>query len=59
MPAGRTPAATYVVDKEDPTTVMIHTDPGGVAEVFKFSEKADVMVWMIDAQRSITFKKAP
>jgi hypothetical protein len=56
-PAGRNPAAKYVVDKEDATTLVIHTDRDGSAETFTFNEKADVMVWRIDAQRSITFKK--
>jgi hypothetical protein len=56
-PAGRNPPATYVVDKEDPTTVVIHTDRDGNAETFTFNERADTMVWKIDAQRSITFKK--
>ena len=57
-PAGRNPAATYTVDKEDPTTLVIHTDRDGAnAETFTFNEKADQMVWKIDAQRSITFKK--
>jgi hypothetical protein len=57
-PAGRNTPATYVVDKEDATTLVIHTDrDGNVAETFTFNEKADVMVWKIDAQRSITFKR--
>lgn len=57
-PAGRNPPATYVVDKEDATTLVIHTDKdGNIAETFTFNEKADTMVWKVDAQRSITFKK--
>lgn len=57
-PAGRNAPATYVVDKEDATTLVIHTDrDGNTAETFTFNEKADVMIWKIDAQRSITFKK--
>jgi len=58
-PAGRNPSARYVVDKEDATTVVIHTEREGTAETFTFNDKADVMVWKIDAQRSITFKKVP
>jgi hypothetical protein len=58
-PAGRNPAATYTVDKEDATTLVLHTDRDNSAETFTFTEKADVMVWKIDAQRSITFKKVP
>ena len=56
-PAGRNPAATYTVDKEDATTLVIHTDRDGSAETFTFNEKADTMVWKIDDKRSITFKK--
>ena len=56
-PGGRNLPATYVVDKEDATTVVIHTDRDGTAETFTFNEKADTMVWKIDDQRSITFKK--
>lgn len=56
-PAGRNPPATYVVDKEDATTVVIHTDPNGSPETFTFNERADTMIWKIDAQRSITFTK--
>jgi hypothetical protein len=56
-PAGRNPAATYFVDKEDATTLVIHTDRDGSAETFTFNPRADVMVWRIDSQRSITFKK--
>ena len=61
-PQGRNPptgAATYIVDKEDATTVVIHTERDGNAETFTFNEKADMMVWKVDAQRSITFKKVP
>src|SRR5262245_5104937 len=60
-PAGRNPAATYVIDKEDATTVVIHTEPrdGSSAETFTFNDKADMMIWKIDAQRSMTFKRVP
>jgi hypothetical protein len=56
-PAGRNPPATYTVDKEDATTLVIHTDRDKSTETFTFNEKADTMVWKIDDQRSITFKK--
>ena len=58
-PAGRNPPATYTVDKEDATTLVIHTDRDGSTETFTFNEKADTMVWKIDDKRSITFKKVP
>jgi hypothetical protein len=56
-PAGRNPAATYTVDKEDAVTLVLHTDRDGSAETFTFDEKATTMIWKVDAQRSITFKK--
>ena len=56
-PAGRNPAATFIVDKEDPTTLVLHTDRDNSTETFTFNEKADVMIWKVDAQRSITFRK--
>lgn len=59
-PAGRNPPATYVVDREDATTLVIHTDrDGSAAETFTFNEKADGMTWRVDPQRAITFKKVP
>jgi hypothetical protein len=58
-PAGKSAAATYYVDKEDPSTLVIHTDRDGSAETFTFNDKADLMVWKIDAQRSITFRRVP
>jgi hypothetical protein len=56
-PGKQTPAATYFVDKEDATTVVIHTDRDRSTETFTFNEKADEMTWKIDAERSIVFKK--
>ena len=38
---------------------MLHTDKDNSTETFTFNEKADVMVWKVDAQRSITFRKLP
>ncbi len=57
-PAGRHAPATYSVKKEDATTLVIVTDRDGeTAETFTFNGKADLMIWKIDAQRSISFKK--
>ncbi len=56
-PGKQTPPATYFVDKEDATTVVIHTDRDRSTETFTFNEKADEMVWKIDAERAIVFKK--
>lgn len=57
-PAGKNTPATYVVEKEDATTLVIHTDRDGTSETFTFNEKADTLVWRVDPQHSITFKKA-
>lgn len=57
--AGRSPTTTYVVDKEDATTLVIHTAGDPTAETFTFNEKADQMTWRIDSTRTITFKKVP
>lgn len=58
-PGGRQPPATYTIEKEDATSLVIHTDRDSSAETFTFNEKADEMTWKIDGQRSITFKKQP
>lgn len=56
-PAGRHGPAKYRVEKEDETTVVIRTDPGVLAETFTF-DGAGKMVWKLDAERSIAFKRA-
>jgi hypothetical protein len=58
-PGGRQAPATYTVDKEDATSLVIHTDRDPSSETFTFNEKADTMIWKLDPQRSITFKKVP
>jgi hypothetical protein len=58
-PGGRQPPATYTVDKEEAGTLVIHTDRDGSPETFTVNEKADELVWKVDGQRSITFKKVP
>lgn len=57
--AGRSPTATYVVDKEDGPTLVIHTDRDPATETFTFNEKADLMIWRIDQAHTITFKRIP
>lgn len=56
-PAGRNEMTTYFIDKEDATTLVIHTERDPSAETFTFNEKADQMVWRVDASRSITFRR--
>lgn len=58
-PAGRSQTSTYTIDKEDATTLVIHTDRDPNAETFTFNEKGDTMVWRIDETRRIWFKKLP
>lgn len=55
-PAGRNVSATYVVDKEDATSVVIHTDKDATSESFAFTD-AKTMAWKVDEKRSIVFKK--
>jgi hypothetical protein len=56
-PTSHPPAATYTVDKDDGTTLVIHTDRDKTSETFAFDDKTATMVWKIDARRSLTFKK--
>ncbi len=56
---GRSPTTTYVVDREDATTLVIHTAGDLSGETFTFNEKADTMTWRIDGTRTIVFKKVP
>jgi hypothetical protein len=55
-PAARNVTATYVVDKEDATSVVIHTDKDNTTETFIFTEPK-TMQWKVDERRSIVFKK--
>lgn len=55
--AGRPPAATYTVDKEDATTLVIHTDRDRTTETFVFDPVTGSMTWKVDATRSIVFHK--
>ena len=57
--AGRSPTATYFVDRDEGTTLVIHTDRDPATETFTFSEKADQMVWRIDQSHTITFRRVP
>ena len=58
-PQGRSPTSTYTVEREDATTLVIHTDRDPNAETFTFNEKGDTMVWRVDETRRIWFKKVP
>lgn len=55
-PGGRNAWAVYTIDKEDATTLVLHTDRDPGAETFMFND-TNTLVWKVDAQRSITFKR--
>ena len=60
-PLGMTPAAknvtaTYFVDKEEPTGLVIHTDKDVSSETLVFVDPK-TMTWTVDERRSIVFKK--
>ncbi|MBX3228723.1 MAG: hypothetical protein KIT84_08730 [Labilithrix sp.] len=56
--AGRSGPATYVVDKEEGATLVIHTDQAAT-ETFTFTEKADQMTWHVDQTQTIVFRRVP
>lgn len=58
-PGAKSVSGTYVVDREEDGTLVIHTDRDGTTETFVFADKGAQMTWKVDAQRSIVFKKAP
>jgi hypothetical protein len=51
---------TYVVDDENKTTVVLHTDKDGPAnkETFAFADDGKTMTWRLGEGRTITFAKA-
>lgn len=49
--------ATYTIDKEDATSLEIHTNRDNTRETFTFGDNGASMVWKMDKQRSLTFKK--
>ncbi len=52
------PQATFVIDDETKTTVVLHTDKDGlVKETFAFAEDGKTMTWRLGAGRTITFEK--
>ncbi len=58
-PSAKNVTATYFVDKEEPTSVVIHTDKDATSETFDFADPKDpkTMAWKVDEKRSIVFKK--
>lgn len=55
-PAARNVTATYFVDKDDATSLVIHTDKDATSETFTFTDPK-TMAWRVDDRRSIVFKK--
>lgn len=58
-PAGRGQPATFVVDDENKSTVVVHTDKDGLAskETFAFADDAKTMTWRVGEGRTIVFTK--
>jgi hypothetical protein len=58
-PAAKGQQAVYVVDDENKTTVVLHTDKDGVAnkETFAFSDEGKTMTWRLGEGRTIIFQK--
>ena len=55
-PAAKNVTATYFVDKEEPTGLVIHTDKDVSSETLVFVDPK-TMTWKVDERRSIVFKK--
>ncbi len=58
-PSTKGQQGTYVVDDENKTTVVLHTDKDGPAnkETFHFTEDGKQMTWQLGEGRTIVFKK--
>lgn len=58
-PQGKGQQGTYVVDDENKTTVVLHTDKDGPAsrETLSFSEDGKTMTWRLGEGRGIVFQK--
>lgn len=58
-PQSKGQQGTYVVDDENKSTLVLHTDKDGPAarETFSFSEDGRTMTWRLGEGRSIVFQK--
>jgi uncharacterized protein (TIGR03067 family) len=58
-PGAKPQAATFVIDSENPSTVVVHTDKDGAEkkETFGFADEGKTMVWRLGEGRSITFQR--
>lgn len=58
-PSTRGPQSAYVVDDENKTTVVLHTEKDGpnAKETFVFGDDGKTMTWKMGEGHSIAFKK--
>lgn len=58
-PGSKGPQATFTVDDENKTTLVVHTDKDGLAnkETFAFTDDGRTMTWRLGEGRSIVFTK--
>jgi hypothetical protein len=59
VPGAKPQAASFVIDSENPTTVVVHTDKDGAdkQETFAFSDEGRTMVWRLGEGRTMTFQR--
>ncbi len=56
-PGTKSQQAVYVVDDENKSTVVLHTDREPNKETFAFTEDGKTMTWRLGEGRSILFQK--
>ena len=58
-PSARPQSATFTVDDENKTTLVVHTDKDGLAnkETFAFADEGRTMTWRLGEGRTIVFTK--
>ena len=58
-PAARPQSATFTVDDENKTTLVVHTDKDGVSnkETFAFADEGKTMTWRVGDGHTIVFTK--
>ena len=58
-PGAKPQTATFVVDSENPNTVVVHTDKDGAdkKETFGFTDEGKTMTWRMGDGRTLTFQR--
>ncbi len=58
-PAVKPQSATFTVDDENKTTLVLHTDKDGLSnkETFSFADEGKTMTWRLGEGRTIVFTK--